>query len=260
MELVLIRGAGDVATAVALRLLAEGFQVVCTELPEPRSIRRAVAFAEAVYEGRFWVEGREARRASDAREARSLALELVPVLAPEGEALKSLGPEVLVDARMQKQNLGTQKDEAPVVIGLGPGFTGGFNCHAAVETLGPDLGRVYLRGSPTPPTHEPCSIAGLGEERVLRAPNEGLFLGFRRIGERVAKGEIVARFQVEPLIAPCSGVVRGILRSGIVVPKGIKVVEIDPRGDPMVCFKVAERAQRIASGVASALALLSGTR
>jgi xanthine dehydrogenase accessory factor len=95
---------------------------------------------------------------------------------------------------------------------------------------------------------------------VLRTPHEGPFLGFRRIGERVTKGEIVARVQGEPLIAPCSGVVRGILRSGVVVPKGTKVVEIDPRGDPMVCFKVAERAQRIAGGVASALALLSGVR
>ena len=172
MKLALVRGAGDVATGVALRLRREGYAVVCTELPRPTCLRRAVSFAEAVYEGTWQVEGVEAHLARGPEEALRLAERgKVPVLAPEGDALAQLRPRVLVDARMAKRNLGTRIEEAPVVIGLGPGFVAGVDCHAAVETLdGPDLGRVYLSGSPIPPTHEPCGIGGLSQGRVVRAP------------------------------------------------------------------------------------------
>lgn len=257
-ELVLVRGAGDVATAVAIRLRERGLAVVCTELLQPLALRRAVSFAEAVYEGRWAVEGHEAARATSPKEALSLLEgDVVPVLAPEGAAVEELRPEVIVDARMAKRNLGTRLDEAPIVIGLGPGFTAGVNCHAAVETLrGPRLGKVYLEGSPLPPTHTPCTIGGLSRERVLRAPRAGHFFGYKAIGTRVEKGEPVAWCSGEELRAPCSGVVRGILRSGIEVPAGTKAVELDPRGDPRVCFRVADRSWRIAAGVLEALDLL----
>jgi xanthine dehydrogenase accessory factor len=258
VKLALVRGAGDVATAVALRLRQEGYAVVCTELLHPRALRRAVALAEAVYEGAWQVEGAEARLAKGPEEAlRLVERGVIPILAPEREALKSLCPGLLVDARMAKRNLGTRKDEAQVVIGLGPGFTAGVDCHAAVETLnGPDLGRVYLKGSPLAPTHEPCRIGGLSGGRVIRAPCAGVFYGFKRIGESVEEGELIACCGGEPLFSPCSGVLRGILRSGIQVEPGIKAVEIDPRGDPGIPFRVAERAWRIAGGVVSALELL----
>ncbi len=256
--MVLVRGAGDVATAVAIRLHERGLAVVCTELPQPLAIRRAVVFAEAVYEGRWAVEGHEAVRAMSPGEALELSERgVIPVLAPEGDAVVRLRPEVIVDARMAKRNLGTHIHEAPLVIGLGPGFTAGVNCHAAVETLrGPLLGRVYLQGSPLPPTHIPCPIGGISRERVLWAKRAGHFFGYKVIGERVKRGEKVAWCSGEELQALCDGVVRGILRSGIEVPARIKVVEIDPRGDPVVCFRVAERSWRIAAGVLEALDLL----
>ncbi|NOX44460.1 MAG: EF2563 family selenium-dependent molybdenum hydroxylase system protein [Caldiserica bacterium] len=257
-ELVLVRGAGDVATAVAIRLRERGLGVVCTELPQPLAIRRAVVFAEAVYEGRWAVEGHEAVRVASPDEALKLSeLGAIPVLAPEGDAVTRLRPEAIVDARMAKRNLGTHIREAPIVIGLGPGFTAGVDCHAAVETLrGPNLGKVYLRGSPLPVTHRPCPIGGISRERVLRAPRAGHFFGYKAIGERVRKGEAVAWCSGEELRALCDGVIRGILRSGIEVPAGTKVVEIDPRGDPQVCFRVAERSWRIAAGVLEALDIL----
>ena len=256
----LVRGAGDVATAVALRLRKEGHRVVCTELPRPTCLRRAVALAEAVYEGSWEVEGVRAVLARTPEEAEDiLAAGEIPILAPEGEALGVLKPDLLVDARMAKRNLGTRIEEAPLVIGLGPGFSAGVDCHAAVETLnGPDLGRVYLSGSPLPPTHEPCRIGGVSSERVVRAPRAGAFWGFRRIGELVEAGTPVGGVAGEPLYAPCPGVVRGILRSGIEVRPGVKAVEIDPRIDRNVPFRVAERAWRIAGGVISALELLAG--
>lgn len=257
-EIALVRGAGDVATAVAIKLKERGLLVICTELPQPLCLRRAVSFAEAVYEGHWAVEGHEAAFALSPEGALEIAEGgAVAVIAPEGDALKILQPEVLVDARMAKRNLGTKIDEAPVVIGLGPGFTAGVDCHAAVETLrGPKLGEVYLNGSPLPPTHEPCAIGGISQGRVIRTRKGGLFQGFKGIGDRVDKGEIVARCRDEDLRAPCSGVVRGIVRSGIEVPAGIKVVEIDPRGDPSVCFRVADRSWRIAAGVLESLDLL----
>src|SRR5680860_1897730 len=58
--LALIKGAGDLATGVALRLHHVGFRLVMTEIEEPTVVRRTVALAEAVYEGESVVEGMKA--------------------------------------------------------------------------------------------------------------------------------------------------------------------------------------------------------
>lgn len=255
MKRALVRGAGDVATAVTLVLRQEGYRVFCTERPHPTALRRMVSFAEAVYEGTWTVDGVEARPARTVPEAVALADRgAIPVLVPEGDAIPELNPELLVDARMAKRNLGTGVDEAPTVIGLGPGFTAGEDCHAAVETLsGPELGRVHLEGSPLAPTHHPSVIGGLGDKRVLRAPSEEPFVGFLKIGERVATGDWVASCGRHRLYAPCSGVIWGILRPGITVPAGTKAVEVDPRGDPDLPYRVADRARTVASGVLASL-------
>ncbi len=255
MKRALVRGAGDVATAVALALCQKGYTVLCTERPHPTALRRMASFAEAVYEGTWTVDGVEARLAGTVPEALALAERgTIPVLVPEGDAIPELNPELLVDARMAKRNLGTGLDEAPTVIGLGPGFTAGEDCHAAVETLsGPDLGRVYQKGSPLAPTHRPCVIGGLGDARVLRAPSEEPFVGFRKIGDGVASGDWVASCGRHRLRALCSGVIWGILRSGITVPPGTKAVEVDPRNNPDLPYSVADRARNVASAVLAAL-------
>lgn len=260
MSLVLIRGAGDVGTAVGLILHSLGHRLVYTELPSPTVLRWAVAFAEAVYRGKFEVQGVRARLAQTAKEALALAAAgEVAILAPEGEALAGLSPAVLIDARMAKRNLGTRIDEAPIVIGLGPGFTAGVDCHAVVETLdGPDLGRVLLRGAAKPPDHRPCAIQGLREERVLRAAHDGRFLALRTLGDLVKAGEPVAQVDNIVLSAPIGGVVRGILHSGLFVRAGMKVAEIDPRPDPTLPFRIADRSLRIATGVVEALTRLRG--
>ncbi len=260
MSVVLIRGAGDVGTAVGIILRSLGYKVVYTELPRPTTLRWAVSFSEAIYRGEWAVEGVVARRAFSPAEAKKLLEnDFVAVLAPEGEALREIGPEILVDARMAKRNLGTTIADAPLVIGLGPGFTAGVDCHAVVETLeGPELGRVYLWGSAAPPTHRPCEVEGLREERVLRAPCPGLFFPLCTIGDVVREGEVIARVDGKGLRAPISGVVRGVLHEGLEVLPGMKVLEIDPRPDPLLPFRLATRSLRVAEGVVEAISLLRG--
>lgn len=260
MKLAFIRGAGDVGTAVGLLLRSLGYALIYSELPKPTTLRRFAAFSEAVYRGEWDVQGVKAHYAYSTKEATSLVQEgKVAVLAPEGDALGELRPALLVDARMAKRNLGTRLTDAPVVIGLGPGFTAGQDCHAAVETLeGPELGRVYLCGSPLPHTHQPCRIEELAEERVIRAPCAGKVRSLREIGEIVDAGEPIVQLGERVLCAPISGVIRGLLHSGVEVQPGMKVAELDPRGDPSIPFKVSTRSLRIAEGVVQAIQLLAG--
>ncbi len=244
---------------IVLRSL--GHRIVYSELPKPTTLRWAVSFSEAVYRGMWEVAGIKAKRAFSSEEARQLLeKDFVPIFAPEGQSLQEMAPEILIDARMAKRNLGTTINEAPLVIGLGPGFTAMVDCHAVVETLdGPNLGRVLLQGSAAPSTHKPCGIEGLHEERVIRAPCAGFFLPLRTIGDLVEKGETVAWIDGKELQAPVSGVVRGILHEGLTVRPGMKVVEIDPRRDPQIPFALASRSLRIAEGVVEAISLLRGS-
>lgn len=250
--LVLIKGAGDIASGIGLRLWRSGFKVVMTEIPQPTVIRRKVAFAEAVYEGTTEVEGVKACLAGDSLEAKKLLEDgLIPVLVdPQAGCCRELAPEVIVDATLAKKNLGTFRGQAPLVIGCGPGFTAGEDVDLVIETMrGHYLGRVLRQGSALPNTGVPGSIAGYGAERVLRATGDGVFEAVREIGDLVHEGEVVALAGGEPVRAGISGVLRGILRSGLAVHRGMKVGDVDPRGRVEYCFTVSEKALAIGGGV-----------
>lgn len=250
--LVLIKGAGDIASGIALRLWRSGFQVVMTELPQPTVIRRKVAFAEAVYEGETEVEGVKACLAKSAEEAKGLLKDgVIPVLVdPQAECRRQLNPQVIVDAILAKKNLGTYRGQAPLVIGCGPGFSAGGDVDLVIETMrGHYLGRVIRQGCALPNTGMPGAIEGYAEERVLRAVAEGTFEGVREIGELVQEGEVVAFVSGQPVRARIGGVLRGILRSGLPVHKGMKVGDVDPRGKVEYCFTVSDKALAIGGGV-----------
>ena len=254
--LVLIKGAGDLGTGVAYRLHRAGMQVVVTELAQPTVIRRAVSLAEAVYEEEAVVEGLRARLAHDLHEAKqALAADVVPVLAdPLVDIIMELRPQVVVDARIAKRNLGTQLDEADLVIGLGPGFVAGRDVHAVIETArGHYLGRVLLAGEAAPDTGIPGSVGGESARRVLRAPADGVFHALKRIGDPVAEGEAVARVDDLPVQALLPGVLRGILHDALVVHRGMKVGDIDPRGVRDHCFTISDKALAIGGGVLEAI-------
>lgn len=254
--LTLIRGAGDIATGISLRLYRSGISVVMTDLPRPTAIRRTVAFSEAIVRGETVVEDVTARLAHDVEEARALLAQgIVPVLAdPDCTCRTALRPDALVDAILAKRNLGTTITDAPVVIGVGPGFTAGEDCHAVVETMrGHTLGRVIYSGSALPNTAIPGLIGGFAGERVLRAPADGVFRSARKIGDLVAAGDVAGYVGDEPMRCTIDGVLRGLLADGIPVRKGMKSGDVDPRGAVENCYTASDKALAVGGGALEAL-------
>ena len=253
---VIIRGAGDIATGIALRLHRAGFQIIMTDLPQPTSIRRTVCFSEALRLGEVLVEDVRARRTDSAREALDIAGagEIAVVADPACALLPELYPAALVDAILAKRNLGTSRDMAPVVIGVGPGFTAGEDCHAAVETMrGHTLGRVLYRGTPIPNTGIPGIVGGYGLERVLRAPAAGVFEPKMEIGQMVKAGQVAALVGGVPMRCTIDGCLRGLLQEGLTVPAGMKCGDIDPRCQQSHCFQASDKALAVGGGVLEAL-------
>lgn len=254
--LVLIRGAGDLASGIALRLFHAKFQVVMTDLPCPTAIRRTVCFSQAIVDGQAQVEDVTACFAASGAEVMQILQEgKIPVLAdPEGNCIRELKPHVVVDAILAKRNLGTKLTDAPCVIGVGPGFTAGVDCHAAVETMrGHTLGRVITQGSPIPNTNIPGLIGGFAGERVLRAPAEGAFEPVLQIGDMVKQGDIAGYVAGVPMLCQIDGVLRGLLARGVRVHRGMKAGDVDPRGEVSYCYQVSDKALAIGGGVLEAI-------
>lgn len=253
---ILIKGAGDLATGVAHRLARCGFPVMMLEVPEPTVIRRTVAFAEAVFQTEYSVEGITAKLAKSPLEVEGIieSGKVAVLVDPQWSAISLLQPIAVIDAIIAKRNLGTSTSEAPVVIGLGPGFTAGIDVHAVVETQrGHNLGMVILNGAAAPNTGIPGEVGGYGIERLLRSPADGVFRGVREIGDLVSVGDLVAMTGETPIHAAIPGVLRGILRNGLSVTKGFKVGDIDPRYTPENCFTISDKARSVAGGVLEAL-------
>ena len=254
--LVLIKGAGDLATGTAVRLHRAGFPIVMTDIHQPTAVRRTVAFCQCMYDGVTEVEGITARRAANVEEVQAiLAAGEIPVLAdPEAHILKELHFDAVVDAILAKKNLGTRITDAPIVLALGPGFTAGTDCHGVVETKrGHDLGRLILEGSAIPNTGVPGDVGGYTKERIIRAPADGPFEPVADIGQKVELGEVVARVNGIPVTAQLTGIVRGMLPAGIPVTAGMKSGDIDPRCEVRHCFTVSDKARAIGGGVLEGL-------
>lgn len=260
--LIVIRGGGDLATGVALRLYRSGMDVVICETAVPTSIRRTVCFSEAVRLGEMMVEGVTARRAVPEEVPALLAAGIIPVLVdPEGACIPGLRPDAVVDAILAKRNLGTSMDMAPIVVAAGPGFTAGVDCHAAVETMrGHYLGRVIYEGSPLPNTNIPGLIGGYAGERVLRAPADGAFAGAKRIGDRVEAGDVAGYVAGKPMVCTIGGTLRGLLADGVPVTKGMKSGDVDPRCEEAHCRCASDKALAVGGGVLEAILHFSGKR
>ena len=254
--LALIRGAGDIASGAAMRLWRCGIDVVMTDLARPTAIRRTVAFSNAIVHGETTVEGLRAVRAENAAEAKKLLREgSLPVLAdPECACREELAPDALVDAILAKRNLGTKIDDAPIVVGVGPGFTAGEDCHAVVETMrGHTLGRVIYRGSALPNTNIPGLIGGYAGERVLRAPADGIFCQKLEIGAVVRAGDVAGEVAGQPMRCTIDGVLRGILADGTPAFRGMKAGDVDPRCKPEYCTTASDKALAVGGGVLEAV-------
>ena len=253
---VLIRGGGDLASGIAVRLHRSGFHVLITELPQPLVIRRSVSFAEAVPEGSTQVEDITGQLINDVNQSReSFNLGQIPILVdPDLSYLKEFNPEVIVDARMLKKPPGEGKELASLVIGLGPGFNAGVNCHAVIETnRGHNLGRVIWEGEPESNTGIPGVIGGYGEERVLRAPSSGILHTKIKIGDRLMEKSLIAEVDGQEVLAPFEGTLRGLLRNGTHVEQGLKIGDLDPRDDPSLWVRVSDKSRSIGGGVLEAI-------
>ena len=250
--LVLVRGGGDLASGAILRLHRAGLNVVVTELPQPLAVRRAVSFAEAVYEGLHTVEEAAARLVERDQIPAVLEADEIPVLIdPDADVLTRLPFPVVVDARLTKQPPAPLPVEVSLYIGLGPGFHAGENCHAVIETRrSHTLGRVHWQGPAQADSGQPEG----DPRRVVRTPAKGILTGRIRIGEHVEAGDEIAVIGGRtPVTSPLGGVLRGILHDGIHVTQGLKIGDVDPRDDPSACFLVSDKALAIGGGVLEAI-------
>ena len=255
--LVVVKGGGELGSGIAHKLFRSGFKVCILERERPTVERRMVSYASAIFFGEFEVEGIKAKRARDVDEAIEIleSGEAIPVLIdPEWSSLRRLKPMVVVDAIMAKRNLGTKIDEAPLVIGLGPGFKAGEDVHVVIETLrGHNLGRVIESGCAERDTGEPEPIMGYTFERILYSPSDGVLKIVKDIGEFVREGETVCMVDGLNVAAKLSGIVRGLLMDGMRVRKGQKIGEIDPRGKREYVYTISDRARAVAGGVLEAI-------
>jgi len=259
-KLILIRGAGDLATGVAYRLYKSGFKIVMAEVEKPLTVRRTVAFSEAIYQGYCEVEGIKAYRAEGLQEVKDILAEgNIPVIIdPQAEIKDKMDFSVLIDAIIAKRNLGTAIDDAEVVIALGPGFEAGVDVDAVIETnRGHFLGRVIRAGRAQENTGLPGMIAGYSRERVLKAPIIGRFTSRYSIGDMIEAGGVFGYIDQQPIKAEISGVIRGILRSDIMVKIGTKLGDIDPRGEIKHSTTISDKALAIGGGVLEAILSLS---
>ncbi len=254
---IVFKGAGEMASGVAARLFGANLRrIVMLETASPMAIRRFVTFSEAIHDETMTVEGIEAVRSRGKEEVfEAWRSGKIAVCAdPKWEGLRDLQPDIVVDAILAKRNLGTNIWEAPLVIALGPGFTAGLDCHVVVETnRGHNLGRLIYKGRAEADTGIPGNIGGYTRERVLRSPADGPFIADKKIGDTVLKGEVIGRVGGKPVVAEIDGVLRGLIRPDFPATSGLKIADIDPRGDGNYCYTISDKARALGGSVLEAI-------
>lgn len=266
-ELVIVRGAGDLATGIVYSLYKAHFKVIILETQHPSAIRRKVALSEAVYDGKTKVEDIEAVLVKNYEEALNIIVNKdykeIPILIdPNCEILNNIKPTFLIDAIIAKKNLGTNKSMAKYTIALGPGFTAGKDCDIVIETMrGHNLGRIYLEGEAIPNTGIPGNIGGKEAERVIHASSDGIIENIKNIGDFLREKEVIAYINNDnkkiEVIAPFEGLLRGIIRDGFKVRNGLKIADIDPRKSEYDnCFTISDKARNLGGAVLTAMMYL----
>ena len=252
---VVLRGGGDLATGAAVRMFRSGMQVIVCELPKPYAVRRTVSLAEAVFSKIIKVEEVSSCLVKSVKEAiMQFSLGIPVIISTKLSDLQECEPDVVVDGRMLKNAVDYNLQEKPKIIGLGPGFICGSNCHSAVETRrGPNLGRVIWTGETEKDTGEPEMVRGIGNDRVIRANQKGVFYSMARIGDLVNKGDVIGKIEDQLLYSPIDGVIRGLLHDGLRVFPGLKIGDIDPRMDKSLVNKISDKALAVGGGVVEAI-------
>ncbi|MGO9121675.1 MAG: selenium-dependent molybdenum cofactor biosynthesis protein YqeB [Desulfomonilaceae bacterium] len=260
---IIIRGAGEMATGTAVRLYRSGFRkLLMTEIERPLAVRRLVSFCEAIYEGQCQVENVTAVRLDDlANVSRTWENGRIAVIVdPQIASRDVIKPDVVIDATLAKKNLGTSIRDASLVIALGPGFFAGKDAHWVIETnRGHNLGRLILEGAADPDTGIPGPIGGETVRRVIRAPENGIFEPVVHIGTMVEEEQTVGYVGAAQVNVRLRGVLRGIIRPRTPVTRGLKIGDVDPRGDPGYCSTISEKARAIGGTVLEAILMRFNT-
>lgn len=258
-EIVLFRGAGDIATGSIQKLHRAGFRVLACEIKKPTSIRRYVSLSEAIFDGEFTVEDVTAKKCNNLDEIYQAWEEdkVALIVDPELEILKEIQPNILVDGILAKKNLGTSKDLAPITVAIGPGFYAGKDVDVVIETKrGHNLGRLIFEGEPAPNSGAPGAIDGFTTERVLYAPVEGIVKVYKDLGSVVEKGEVLASVEGKPIESKISGIVRGMIRDGSHVTTGFKTGDVDPRVDPESVYTISDKSRAVGGGTLEAVLIM----
>lgn len=253
---ILIKGAGEMATGIACRLYMSNLKkIVMTEIPKPVTVRRMVAFSEAVYENTKEVEGVKAEYIVNYDEVNKVwgRENIAVIVDPSWTIISEIKPDIVVDAIMAKRTTKTKIDEAPLVIGVGPGFTASQNAHVIIESnRGHNLGRLIYNGSAEPHTGIPGPTKGYTKERVLRAPHKGKVKHVKRLGDEINKDDIILFVDKTPVPSAIDGILRGLIRE-IDVTENEKIGDIDPRSDKEYCYTITEKARAIGGSVLEAI-------
>jgi xanthine dehydrogenase accessory factor len=257
--IIIVRGGGDLATGTIHSLWSAGFGVLVLEVANPSAIRRQVSVCEALFDGEAVVENMKAVKAKGLQEAKNIISEgnVAVMIDPKGESIEALKPEIVVDAIIAKKNMGTNMNRAELTIALGPGFTAGVDVNYVVETKrGHNLGRIISSGSAVANTGIPGNIGGYTVERVIHSPADGQLKIVRNIGDIVEKGELIAVVEnsnngdITEVYASLTGIIRGMIRDGYTVFKGLKIADIDPRKEELKnCFTISDKARCIGGSV-----------
>lgn len=255
-DLVIVRGGGDIASGTIYRLYQAGYKIIVLEVEKPTAIRRTVSFSQAIFDGETTIEGVKSRFCTSIEEVQKSFRDFVipVVIDPKGDLISSYKPKIVVDAILAKKNLGTNKDMADIVLALGPGFTGGEDVDAVIETnRGHNLGRVIYDGKPEPNTGKPGNTIGFTIERVLYSPDLGKIEVYKDIESLVSKGDVLAIVNGKEVISKITGVVRGMIQNGTEVFKGMKIGDVDPRGEKTNCNTISDKARAVGGGVLEAI-------
>lgn len=257
MALVLIRGCGDIGSAVAHALFAAHHKVILQDDPAPAYTRRGMAFTDAFFDGKAELEHVFAKRSSLGVHLQSMLAcgRAIPALTSDSrDVIDAMHPDVIIDARMKKRAMPEYlRATASLTIGLGPNFVAGDMTDLVIETSWEAPGKVITQGASLPLRGEPQTLGGHGRERYVYAPRAGVFETECAIGEYVHAAQGIATLAGTPILAPLSGRLRGLTHAGVTVAQGAKIVEIDPREPDANVFGIGERPRRIAAGVLEAI-------
>ncbi len=263
-NIVIIRSGGDIASGIIQRLYNTGFKVIVLEVANPSSIRRKVCYGEAVYRGEMKIENITSKLVKSIKEAIEVAQggEIAVLVDPEGNSIREIKPPIVIDAILAKRNFGTCTDMAPITIGVGPGFYAGKDVDAVIETKrGHTLGKPIYEGEAIKNTGVPGNIGGYTKERVIHSEYEGKIKNISKIGDKVDKGQVIAKVGENEIKAKITGILRGIIRDGYYVTVGFKIADIDPREDEYKnCFTVSDKARSVGGGVLEAILTLANKK